>query len=100
MSSQSGSLAIGAGLIAVAAAIAFTAHGAFSRFDRAELIAQSLPPLLDRADSVSEKMLMASHELRVAGAQAKEAIPEVGSKLGEAGANVLRSFAKSYQDKP
>lgn len=94
-----GTTILGFGLVTVAAAIVFTAHGAFSRFDKADAIVKTLPPLLERAEAVSDKMIAASHELKISAGQAKEALPEVGSKFGEAGANALRNFADKYRSK-
>ena len=97
MKNNPASAVLGLGLVVFSMAILYTAHGAFSRFDRAERIAQSLPPLLDRADAVSDKVIAASAQLKASATLAKDSLPEVGSKVGEAGANALRNFADKYR---
>jgi hypothetical protein len=84
----------GVSFLALAVTVTVTAQGAFSRFDRAERLVSTLPPILDKANATADKLIAAGDRLKITATEASASIPTLGSKFGTAGSNALKAFAK------
>lgn len=77
--------------LAACATITYVAHGAFTRLDKIEKLAQQIPELTEKVDKFADGI-----EGRVQ--NAREALPTAADELGSAGARAYDVFKKLTND--
>jgi outer membrane murein-binding lipoprotein Lpp len=73
--------------LSACATVAYVAHGAFSRLDKIEKLAQQIPELTEKVDRFADGV-----EKRVQ--SAREALPATADEIGSAGARAYGVFRK------
>ena len=94
---------LGTGMLALAGAMCFVTAAVDRRIDDVTALATKAPALIDDVrkigkdvDAIAARADAAAEHLRAS----MPGLPEAGTKIGRAGANVLKGFAERVADAP